>query len=415
MINKRKESETDRKDTSLVRKKQEKPEKPDKIEKAKKASRVRFALEQEPKFDMYYYRIYRKLRLLRYICVLLAALFVMSVPMVYSDQITTDNFKYLMKYINLQLSEDAEEYAPFSYEPSQHMDFSIYSEDIVICTETSVVFYDKLGNESLRVTYGPYKNPTMLISDEYVLVYDRGGNEYVICALDNSGRYAVLTSNQNYTSEICVFNRNFKQTNRIQRDLYVSDLFFTDDEGGFGYTAFSTDVTGAQSGEICLYDLQSKKLADVKESAIPLKAVVSQQTVRVLYTDRIVWYDQKGAEQKSYVFSDTPGAYCFVDNGIYIQFTDQSTGSAGYTEFIPDDDAPPIRIPSTDSVLSICCYEDRCYLIGSRSIMMADLNEGKCITLADETPSVKKLLHLPDGKLMICYADKTETIPNNES
>ena len=66
MINKRKESETDHKDTSLVRKKQEKPEKPDKIEKAKKASRVRFALEQEPKFDMYYYRIYRKLRLLRY-------------------------------------------------------------------------------------------------------------------------------------------------------------------------------------------------------------------------------------------------------------------------------------------------------------------------------------------------------------
>ncbi|MBE6672198.1 MAG: hypothetical protein E7599_01580 [Ruminococcaceae bacterium] len=403
----------------------------DKTEKARRASRVRFALEQEPKVDMYFYKIYRKLRLLRYVCVLLAALFVMTVPMVYSDHITTDNFKYLMKYINLQLSEDAEEYAPFSYEPSECMDFGIYSDDIVICTDSSVVFYDKLGNESLRVTFGPYEDPTMLISKAYVMVYDRGGNEYVIlnnfkllhrktteypilhCALDDSGRYAVLTSNQNYSSEVQVFNRHFKQTNRIQRDLYISDLFFTDDVGGFGYTGFTTDTKGGKRGEVCLYDAESQKILEVCEGELPLRAVALAGRLKVLYTDRVTWYDMKGKELKRYTFNDAPGAFYLSGENTVICFEAEDGPSEFYTVLLSEKEDEPIRMENTDRILRVQWHEDRCYLIGEHTLAVMN---GKVLSdsIADLT-GLKKLLFLPGGKLMGCYSDRTETIVISES
>lgn len=427
MLKKSNDKETPRqlskREHSLIKTKDNKP---DKLEKAKKASKVKFALEQEPKVDMYYYRIYRKLRLLRYLCVLLAALFVMSVPMVYSDQITTDNFKYLMKYINLQLSEDAEEYAPFSYESSQYMDFGIYSEDIVICTDSCIVFYDKLGNESLRVSYGPFQKPTMLISDTYVMVYDRGGNEYVIlnnfkllhraktsfpilhCALDDTGRYAVLTSNQNYTSEIQVYNRNFKQTNRIQRDLYVTDLFFTNSSETFGYTAFTTDISGQQFGEICLYDAQSQKKAELRENSIPLKAVSTGNTLKVLFANSLVWYDLESNEEKCREFTDNASTFFLSAQNSVIYFDAPSEESVGYTDILVNNENEPIKIVNTDSVKHIQWNEDRCYLIGTRTLTVFDTKDNTVsITNID---GLIELLFLPEGKLMGCYQDRTENI-----
>ena len=425
-----KSGQTNEKNRALVKHKDSKPDKAEKSEKAKRASKVRFALEQEPKVDMYYYRIYRKLRLLRYLCVLIAALFVMTVPMVYSDQITTDNFKYLMKYINLQLSEDGEEYAPFSYEKSEALDFGIHSEDVVLCNDSSIVFYDKLGNESLRVSFGPFKNPTMLISKAYVLVYDRGGNEYVIlnnfkmlhqsktnypimhCTLDDGGRYAILTSNGNYTSEVLVYNRNFKQTNRIQKDVYVSDLFFTNEEGGFGYTAFTTDTSGEMSGEICVYDAKSEKKLEIRENSIPLKALPDGDTIKVLYQDGIRWYDVNGEVQRVYEFNDQPNTFYYTSEKTVICFQSESGDGFGYSEFIGDAENEIVRIENTEFIHTIQWHDNKFFMISSQGLTVLDEIE-KTVSKA-ALPGLKKILFLPEGKLMGCYADKTATILPSE-
>ena len=428
--NEQKASKTSEKNQALVKQKDAKLEKAEKSEKAKRASKVRFALEQEPKVDMYYYRIYRKLRLLRYLCVLIAALFVMTVPMVYSDQITTDNFKYLMKYINLQLSEDGEEYAPFSYEKSEALDFGIYSEDIVLCNDSSIVFYDKLGNESLRVSFGPFKNPTMLISKAYVLVYDRGGNEYVIlnnfkmlhqsktdfpimhCTLTDSGGYAILTSNANYTSEVQVYNRNFKQTNRIQKDVYICDLFFTNDEGCFGYTSFTTDTSGEMSGEICIYNGKSEKLLEIRENKIPLKALPEGDTIKVLYQDCIRWYDVNGEVQRVYDFKDCPNTFYLTNEKTVICFESESSDGFGYTEFIGGLEDETVRIENTEFINSIQWHDNKFYMISSQGLTVYD--EIEMTVFKAELPELKKIIFLPEGKLMGCYADKTATILPSE-
>lgn len=399
--------------------------KPTRAEKVKQALKVRFALEQEPKVDMYFYRIYRKLRLVRYICVLIAALFVMSVPMIYSDQITSENFKYLIKYIDLQLSQDSEIYREFQYESSEHMQFGLYADDIVICSETALMYYDKLGNEIMRASFGPYANPQLLVSEKYVMVYDRGGTEYAIynnfkllhhatteypisiCALGDGGEYAVVTSNQNYVSEIQVYNRNFKQTNRVQRDLYISDLFILDN-GEFGYAGFTTDAKGGQLGEVCIYTAESKKIVEIIENKLPLAVSKAGETVRVIYPDSISLYTGDLNETQTYAFTDIPGAFCYSPGSLAVLFTEKDNTKNGYVKIWGASSDSVKEVSCENPVLRIQWYDGCFYLIGNNYVSAVDHTENsKTVAVTD---GLKQILFLPNGQVMGCYTDHTEIL-----
>ncbi len=400
-------------------------------EKVKHALKVRFALEQEPKVDMYFYRIYRKLRLVRYACVLFAALFVMSVPMVYSDQITTENFKYLLKYIDMQLTEDTDLYSEFAYEASDNMHFGVYAEDIVVCTDTSLVYYDKLGNESFRASFGPYKNAQLLISDKYVMVYDRGGNEYAVfnsykrvhhatteypitlCALSDSGRYAILSSNRNYLSELTVYSANFQQVNRVQKDMYISSIFFHDETDEFGYTSFTTDEKGGKLGEICYYDRQSKKTVEIVSNDIPLDSAISENLVRVLYADRVVWYTKKGEEKKVYPFASSPTSYCYSPGRLAVCIQDEKVGENGCIQIIGVDTDKNLTVPLQDTVNRTNWYEGNFYCIGRGQIQRID-TKGNVIC-ASISENAVDLIFLPSEQMMVCYPDRTELISFSEA
>ena len=399
--------------------------KPTRAEKVKQALKVRFALEQEPKFDMYYYRIYRKLRLVRYVCVLIAALFVMSVPMVYSDQITSENFKYLIKYIDLQLSQDSEVYSAFQYESSEHMQFAVYADDIVICTDTALVYYDKLGNEIMRASFGPYENPQLLVSAKYVMVYDRGGTEYAIynnfkmlhhatteypisiCALGDGGEYAVVTSNQNYVSEVQVYNHNFKQTNRVQRDLYISDLFMLGN-GEFGYAGFTTDEKGGQVGEVCIYTAQSKKIVEIIENKLPLSVSISGDVLRVIYPDSVVWYSDGKKESHTYTFSDMPGSFCYSPGNLALYFSEQGNNKIGYVQILGLNSDSVTTAMCRDPVSRIQWHDGYFYLLGDNYISKINHTEdSKTVTVSE---GLIQLLFMPNGQVMGCYTDHTEIL-----
>ena len=392
---------------------------------------MRFALEQEPKVDMYFYRIYRKLRLVRYACVLFAALFVMSVPMVYSDQITTENFKYLLKYIDMQLSEDTELYSEFAYEASDNMQFGVYAEDIVVCTDTGLVYYDKLGNESFRASFGPYKNAQLLISDKYVMVYDRGGKEYVIfnsfkrvhratseypitlCALSDSGRYAVLSSNRNYIAELTVYSANFQQMNRVQKDMYISSVFFHDETDEFGYTGFTTDEKGGKFGEICYYDMQSKKTVGIISDDIPLNSAISENQVRVLYADSVVWYSRKGEEKKVYSFTSSPASYCYSPGKLAVCTQDKAEGMYGCIQIIGVDTEKNLKIPLQDTIHRTNWHEGNFYCIGNQQIQRIDAKGNSiCVPISE---NALDLIFLPSNQMMVCYPDRTEFISFSET
>lgn len=405
--------------------KNEKPGKLSKTEKLKQSIKIRFALEQEPKVDMYYYRVYRKLRIVRYLCVLIAALFVMSVPMAYSDQITTENFKYLVKYVKLQLSQDSDAYTELHYDASTHMRYGVYGEDIVLCTETALVYYDKLGNESMRVSYGPYNNPQLLISDKYVMVYDRGGTEYTLynsfkrvtrdntdypitmCALSDNGTYAVVTSNENYISEIQVYNANSKRIGRVQRDLYLSELFFLQDGSGFGYAGFTTDRDGAKHGEVCLYSMKSEKMLEVLGSQIPLACTYNDGTLRVLYADRVVWYDKEGSATEEYVYPGKVGAYGYSDGNLVLNLLPKTEKEKGNVQIVTS----PSHITTyvNNHIVSYIQWHDgNFYLLGNENVTKISYNGDVSTVAVNE--GLRKLLFLPDGSYMGCYADHTEII-----
>lgn len=399
--------------------------------KGKHALKVRFALEQEPKVDMYFYRIYRKLRLVRYACVLFAALFVMSVPMVYSDQITTENFKYLLKYIDMQLTEDTDLYSEFAYEASDNMQFGVYAEDIVICTDTSLVYYDKLGNETFRFSFGPYKNAQLLISDKYVMVYDRGGNEYSIfnsfkrvhrstteypitlCALSDSGRYAVLSSNRNYIAELTVYSANFQQMNRVQKDMYISSVFFDNTNDEFGYTGFTTDEKGGKLGEICYYDRKSKKTVGIVSDDIPLDSTISENLVRVLYADRVVWYSKNGEKKSEYSFKSSPASYCYSPGKLAVCTQGKTVGAYGYIQIIGFDAEKNLSIPLQDAVKRTTWYEGNFYCVGNSKIQRIDAKGSvACVPISE---NALDLIFLPSNQMMVCYPDRTEFISFSET
>ena len=112
----------------------------------------------------------------------------------------------------------------------------------------------------------------------------------------------------------------------------------------------------------------------------------------------------------SFVFEDTPGAYHLSDENVIVSFISDDIENCYYTEFITSSNSEPVRIDNAEQILRIQYHDGCCYMIGANSVMMMDTNGKEPVVLDNNLTQLKKLLFLPNGKLMGCFSEKSQTI-----
>lgn len=263
----------------------------------------------------YYEKACRRVRLARYGVLLFLLLFVIFSMTFFRDEITFDNFRYLMKYIEVSPPSMGGEENVLSISGGKNAS-ALLNEKLVLADDGTVVSYDlsgrKLLSESIR-----YPNPSYVSDDRYMLIYDRDGTGISICnsfskvcdktlstpiesaVLSSDGGFAVITREKSYAGGFAVYDNRYKKVySFMTRSAAITDLCYDGRQKRAACTALD-----AQNGdfyvEVYTFDLTNED--DIKAKAslsgeLPLSMFCADKNF-ALMTDRgIHFYDYDANE-----------------------------------------------------------------------------------------------------------------------
>ena len=181
-----------------------------------------------PDTNEYYFSLSQRFKLAKYVVFLSLILFIVFMVTGYGEEITVENLRYLLKYMDTQQGSVSENYTDFRYDVVDGADFHLYKGDLVVSGTDGFDIYDINGKHILNAKY-EYLNPTLLVSEQYILVYDLGGNSFSLynsfgllyeetlnypigCAsIGDTGNFLIVTRAKEYRSVVYCYNKDFKR------------------------------------------------------------------------------------------------------------------------------------------------------------------------------------------------------------
>lgn len=284
---------------------------------------------ETPTVEQYYEKRARRISHVRYTCLLLTVLFGVYGFLVHGQELTADNFRYMLKFLDLEEAEvtDADTELRFDYAESNRG--GLYLGDLVVLNTDGLTMYsrdagtagDKLFSESFRM-----EDPRLAITPKYIFAYDLGGNEirvfnshsqfarlsmdypiYGFSAGEN-GHFAVITAEKNYRTAVYVYDSYARQVyKRLLSNTYMDQIAISPD--GQSFLAL-----GHEAGEgylrtlLQVYSIKEEKpvMSITFQGELPLVASYTEEgRFAVLTSTALRFYDGK---------SDTPTETHSVEN-----------------------------------------------------------------------------------------------------
>lgn len=204
--------------------------------------------EQLLRSEKSYRSLARSFRYYKFAALALCLMFIVGGLIVFRDEITVENFRYLIRYLDTGSSslDSTEAVLEFDAGEASGSKAQIYKNDLVLINRNNFEIFDfhhgKIFNDTFSMT-----NPSLSVSDVHTLVYDMGGKRIrlynsfsllkeavydypIICAdTGNGGRYGVATSEKNYHCAVYVYNSAHDRVFRwLSADKYLYDLALDD-------------------------------------------------------------------------------------------------------------------------------------------------------------------------------------------
>lgn len=158
----------------------------------------------------------------------------------YRNDITVENIRYLLKYVNISPSVIGSENARvIPIESTDGVQTAIFRQELVVVTKNKVTTYDMNAKEGFSDTVS-LSSPAISTGKNFFAVYDRGDNYFALynsfskiyeevtpypvwdIIISDSGEYSVITAEKGYRSALRVYNTNFEnKMNYLTSDKYI--------------------------------------------------------------------------------------------------------------------------------------------------------------------------------------------------
>lgn len=201
--------------------------------------------------EQYYENRARRLSHVRYACLLLTVLFVVYGFAVHGEELTPENFRYMLKFVDLTEEDDVTEANTVRFDYASGNIGGIYKGDVAVLNGDGLSLYgwdaEKLFSVSFRM-----ESPRLAIAPQSIFAYDLGGvevrifnsySQYAHLTMSHpiygfstcdSGAFAVITSEKNYRTAVCVYDSNARQVyKRLLSDTYVDQIALSPDGSEF--------------------------------------------------------------------------------------------------------------------------------------------------------------------------------------
>jgi len=185
--------------------------------------------QQTPTAQAYYTRLANRAKIGMFSAIIALIIFCLLAYTFFPDELTAENFKYLLKFISFEQTEQAEVGAEIIFDSDPTNRFAIVRGDIAVLSKTQLTVYDTSG-QLLQRTPVKNDNPVLLTAGKNMIIYDLGGKQldvynsfshvysenfgYPVLGVSaaENGSYAVLSGAKNYRSAVFVYDANYRLT-----------------------------------------------------------------------------------------------------------------------------------------------------------------------------------------------------------
>lgn len=261
---------------------------------------------------------------------------------VFSSEITAENFRYIIKDLNLEMPSAAGDFGQMHYISQTEHSFGVFRTDAVSlgAERLEIVMPD---GQTVQSSMLKYVRPRMDISNRYILVYDLSGTKYslfnafssvyeedigfpISCgSVNNDGCYLIVTSDAEYKSVVYIYGRGMEKAYIYRsNDRYIFDAVLYD-SGDF-LLFCSSEENGIYKTEIIKGNMSSEELTTLytAHNTFALKAERTKSGAVLACNDRIVIIENEVCTEHfirgNAVMLDSEGdlvTALFEDNGKY--------------------------------------------------------------------------------------------------
>ncbi len=183
---------------------------------------------ETPTVSGYYTKLARKAVIFRYAVLIAVIGFTVYSLSFHSDEITMENFEYMMKFVNQGEEAASPQGTLITFDGSEGNQGLIYKGDLAVLGGNGLAVTGWDGDIILQETFA-YDHPKIAENGSHLFCYDLGGKELQIFnsyshlqtisfdypifgfSTSASGRFAVISSAKGYRTTVHIFDKEFRQ------------------------------------------------------------------------------------------------------------------------------------------------------------------------------------------------------------
>ncbi len=323
-------------------------------------------------------------RYLRYGILILLVAFLLGMLNLFKEEITVENFRYLMRNVDFELRTEMGEAGNISYDSNPLNTFAVYKGSLAQMSDRQIAIYDASGRSSYTGSID-YASPALLSSDKYLLAYDRTGGSYSLYTgfsqvhtattgypiadadLSDDGIYVIASRSKDYFGVVEVYSSSFQLMNKIQKNKYIASVDLADDGKTLLIASYYVGDSGVCTELMVLaIDSDTPKLLMTVDGTMPWEAAWLDEDSFVLVCDKgVKFYDQNGKNYDEYGFSAKNVIEYTVDSRtsrVAILFRDGNDTTASRLCVIDSDPNTVLERTFIGNAEQLTFFEDRLLL-----------------------------------------------------
>lgn len=397
--------------------------------KKNKPSYITIDREENVKPEKYYMEKSKLFGIARYIATGALVVFILVMFSFFGDEFTGENFRYLLKHIDMNSSGVIDEFKTVVYDSVDGTVFCEYQQDFVIAAPGSLKIYDYKGVMTLN-SLPSTENPCIISSERYILLYDRGDKDYyiynsfsllrqrelesniIMADISDSGTFVIVTESLEYEAHIYVYNDGFELINEIKKNRPVSDVCLSEDGTKLAVTSFELSQDNADYlSTLTVYGLEDSSTQFEKniEGELPVSVEFDNEGgVNILTGEKFRTYDKEGNECTLSI--DKKSASLFSSSSKLCVYSSSSgVGLNNNTVYIIDSSLGKVsgKVNISQRISSLSVGGEYVFILTEDTLYRADKNGD-----TDEIPlsSPVGMVVSPAGNVFICYESRAELI-----
>ena len=265
-------------------------------------------------------RVAKKARIYKYITLAVLVLFLLGGLLLFQKDITLENLRYLIKYVNFYSAGNTENGAVILYDSDSENVYCSFRGDLAVVNHGGLTLYDRNGTAILSDSFN-MTSPVPVQGEKFLIVYDLGGYtlrvynsfsllheetyDYVIqsVSVNSAGYYCVATSQRSYHAAVIVYNDDYKEIFRwLSPEKFVTDCVLTDTE--YLYLTSVRVDNGDLVSEVLQLKVGRNEPVSTFELTDEMPVEISFTRRGVLYlTDSSLRFLEDGEDRNATVFS----------------------------------------------------------------------------------------------------------------